>query len=79
MVKYLYVDEKIRKDATIPKLEERLELLHANVDSSIDVRHQLELPASTPMTRSSSSMSFTTLTENAAPTFTFPAAKSKFG
>ena len=45
MVKYLYVDEKIRKDATIPKLEERLDFLHANVDSSIDVRHQLELPA----------------------------------
>jgi hypothetical protein len=45
MVKYLYVDQKIRKDATIPKLEERLDFLHANVDSSIDARHELELPA----------------------------------
>jgi hypothetical protein len=48
MVKYLYVDQKIRKDATIPKLEERLDFLHANVDSSIGVRHELELPALHP-------------------------------
>ena len=45
MVKHLYVDQKIRKDTTIPRLDERLEFLHANVDSTIDVRHELELPA----------------------------------
>jgi hypothetical protein len=45
MVKYLYVDQKIRKGPTIPKLGERLDFLQTNVDSSIDVRHELELLA----------------------------------
>ena len=48
MIKYLYVDQKIRKDATVPRLEERLDFLHANVDSTIDARHELELPALHP-------------------------------
>ena len=47
-VKYLYVDQQMGSSDSFVKLVERLDFLDANVNSSIDVREQLELYAFHP-------------------------------
>lgn len=42
-VKYLFVDQQTEGGKPLAKLDERLDYLQANVDSSIDVREQLKL------------------------------------
>lgn len=42
-IKYLYVDQQSESGKLLTKLNERLDYLQANVDSSVDVREQLKL------------------------------------
>jgi hypothetical protein len=42
-IKYLFVDQQTESGKPLAKLDERLDYLQANVDSSIDVREQLKL------------------------------------
>jgi hypothetical protein len=45
LIKYLYVDQQVQNLQPIMKLEDRLDFLDKNVNSSIDIRQKLELYA----------------------------------